>query len=159
MSPNMLLVTMTSNCSGLLDIDVRKLNDKEMINLCEKYQGKVLLVVNTASRCAYTNQYESLEKLYNRYKDDGLVVLGADAWSAVVDFDSPMFAKPRVSERYADPLYQRLAAAAGTYPQWNFHKYLIGPEGELVASYQSALDPLDDKVVSEVEEQLRRVRF
>ena len=165
-----------SDCSGLLDIDVRKLNDKQMINLCESYQGKVLLIVNTASRCAYTNQYESLEKLYNRYKDDGLVVLGfpsndfghqepgseteiREFCSVTYGVDFPMFAKTRVTERHADPLYQRLAAAAGTYPKWNFHKYLIGPEGELVASYQSALDPLDVKVVSAVEEQLRRVRF
>jgi len=65
-----------ADCSPLLDFNVKKLNEKSSVNLCEAYQGKVLLIVNTASKCAYTDQYESLEKLYAQYRDDGLVVLG-----------------------------------------------------------------------------------
>ena len=68
----------------------------------------------------------------------------------------PMFAKTRVSERYADPLFSELARAAGTYPKWNFHKYLIGRDGQLVASYQSAVDPLDRRVVSEIKNQIKK---
>ena len=64
------------DCSELLDFDVKTLNKGQLVNLCEEYQGKVLLVVNTASRCAYTDQYDSLEKLYTQYKESGLVVLG-----------------------------------------------------------------------------------
>ncbi|NNJ98123.1 MAG: hypothetical protein HKP12_13295 [Gammaproteobacteria bacterium] len=67
-----------------------------------------------------------------------------------------MFAKTRVSERRADPLYQQLADAAGTYPKWNFHKYLIDRSGTLVASYRSSIDPLDERVVSEIKKQIRK---
>ena len=63
-------------CSELLDLNVKTLNKNEQVNLCKEYQGKVLLVVNTASRCAYTEQYDSLEKLYTQYKESGLLVLG-----------------------------------------------------------------------------------
>ncbi|MGB5276424.1 MAG: glutathione peroxidase [Gammaproteobacteria bacterium] len=160
-------------CSPLLDFDVRSLNEKTEVNLCEAYQGKVLLIVNTASRCAYTDQYESLEKLYDQYKDDGLVVLGFPSndfgqqepgneyqiktfCRTTYGVRFPMFAKTRVSERYADPLYQQLASAAGTYPKWNFHKYLIDRNGELVASYRSGVDPLDQSIVSEIRNQIRK---
>ena len=160
-------------CSPLLDFDVRTLNDKTMVNLCEAYQGKVIMIVNTASKCAYTDQYESLEKLYDEYKDDGLVVLGFPSndfgqqepgneyqiksfCRTTYGVQFPMFAKTRVSERYADPLYKELASAAGTYPKWNFHKYLISRDGELVASYRSAIDPLDESVVGEIRKQIRK---
>lgn len=162
-----------SDCSPLLDFDVRSLNEKNVVNLCETYQGKVILVVNTASKCAYTDQYESLEKLYDQYKGDGFVVLGfpsndfgqqepgneyqiKEFCRMTYGVGFPMFAKTRVSERYADPLFSELARAAGTYPQWNFHKYLIGRDGQLVASYQSAIDPLDREVVSEIKNQIKK---
>jgi glutathione peroxidase len=160
-------------CSALLDFNMRTLNDKEIVNLCEKYQGKVLLVVNTASRCAYTDQYDSLEKLYSQYRDDGLVVLGFPSndfgnqepgtekeiqafcrLTYAVDF--PMFAKTRVTERYADPLYRKLGETSGVYPSWNFHKYLIGRDGELVANYRSNIDPLDNRLVKAIETELKR---
>jgi glutathione peroxidase len=164
------------DCSELLDFNIRTLNDDSQLNLCEQYQGKVILVVNTASRCAYTDQYDSLEKLYKQYQERGLVVLGFPSndfghqepgsekeikkfcrLTYAVEF--PMFGKTRVSERNADPFYQKLAEASGTYPQWNFHKYLIDSDGELVKSYQSAVDPLDTRVVKDIEKQLRRVKF
>ena len=161
------------DCSPLLDFDVRSLNQKNVVNLCEAYQGKVILVVNTASKCAYTDQYESLEKLYDQYKGDGFVVLGfpsndfgqqepgneyqiKEFCRMTYGVRFPMFAKTRVSERYADPLFSELARAAGTYPKWNFHKYLIGRDGQLVASYQSAVDPLDRRVVSEIKNQIKK---
>lgn len=160
-------------CSPLLDFDVRALNDKAMLNLCEAYQGKVIMIVNTASKCAYTDQYESLEKLYEQYKGDGLVVLGFPSndfgqqepgneyqiksfCRTTYGVKFPMFAKTRVAERHADPLYRKLASAAGTYPKWNFHKYLIDRNGDLVASYRSAIDPLDESVVGEIRRQIRK---
>ena len=160
-------------CSPLLDFEVRALNEKSVINLCEAYQGKVLLIVNTASKCAYTDQYESLENLYEQYKNEGLVVLGFPSndfgqqepgneyqiknfCRMTYGVKFPMFAKTRVSEHNADPLFSALARAAGTYPKWNFHKYLIGRDGQLVASYQSAVDPLDRRVVSEVKNQIKK---
>ncbi len=161
------------DCSPLLDFEVRSLDEKTVVNLCEAYQGKVILVVNTASKCAYTDQYESLEKLYEQYKNEGLVVLGFPS----NDFGQqepgneyqikrfcrmtygvrfPMFAKTRVSERHADPLFSELARAAGTYPKWNFHKYLIDRNGRLVADYMSAIDPLDEPVIGEIRKQIKK---
>ena len=162
-----------SECSALLDFDVRTLNDKTMVNLCEAYQGKVIMVVNTASKCAYTDQYESLEALYEQYRDDGLVVLGFPSndfgqqepgneyqiktfCRTTYGVNFPMFAKTRVSKRNADPFYNELARAAGTYPQWNFHTYLIGRNGQLVASYRSSIDPMDDTVIREIQTQIRK---
>ncbi len=163
----------TEECSALLDFDVRTLNENTVVNLCETYQGKVILVVNTASKCAYTDQYESLEKLYEQYKDKGFVVLGfpsndfgqqepgneyqiKDFCRMTYGIKFPMFAKTRVSERYADPFYSELARASGTYPRWNFHKYLIGRDGQFVADYQSAIDPLDKRVIGEINRQIKK---
>lgn len=161
-----------SECSKLLDFDVRTLNEKTTVNLCEAYQGKVILVVNTASKCAYTDQYESLERLYNQYKDEGLVVLGFPSndfgqqepgneyqiksfCRMTYGVKFPMFAKTRVSERYAGPFYSELARAAGTYPKWNFHKYLIDRNGQLVADYASAIDPLKEPLIGEIKKQIK----
>ena len=165
-----------SECPALLDFNVRTLNGKNEVNLCESYQGKVLLVVNTASKCAYTNQYDSLEKLYSGYRDRGLVVLGFPSndfghqepgtEKEIIDFcrvtygvDFPMFAKTGVTRHNAHPFYRKLAEDSGVYPRWNFHKYLIDSEGTLVSNYQSAIDPLDDRIVNAIETELKRVRF
>lgn len=68
----------------------------------------------------------------------------------------PMFAKTRISERYANPLYQQLASAAATYPRWNFHKYLIDRKDQHVAIYRSSIDPLEESVFAEVNKQIRK---
>jgi glutathione peroxidase len=160
-------------CSNLLDFNVRTLNEKTIVNLCEQYQGMVILIVNTASRCAYTDQYDSLEKLYREFKDEGFVVLGFPSndfghqepgtEKQIKEFcrltygvEFPMFAKTRVAERNADPLFKTLATASGTYPQWNFHKYLINRDGQLVADYRSGVDPLDQSVTSEIKKYIKK---
>ncbi len=167
---------LASNCSDLLDTDVRTLNNDKIVNLCDEYQGKVLLVVNTASRCAYTDQYDSLEKLYKQYQERGLVVLGFPSndfghqepgtekeiktfCRMTYGVEFPMFSKTRVSKHNADPFYRKLAEISGIYPQWNFHKYLIDSDGKLVKSYQSAIDPLNTNVINDIEKELRRVRL
>jgi glutathione peroxidase len=160
-------------CSPLLDFNVRTLSEKTIVNLCEEYQGRVILIVNTASRCAYTDQYDSLEKLYKEYKDEGFVVLGFPSndfghqepgteqeirnfCRLTYGVDFPMFAKTRVSERYADPLYKELGRVSGTYPQWNFHKYLIDRNGKLVADFSSSVDPLDKSVTTNIKQQIKK---
>ncbi|MGD8581974.1 MAG: glutathione peroxidase [Gammaproteobacteria bacterium] len=160
-------------CSPLLDFNVRTLNEKTIVNLCEQYQGKVILIVNTASRCAYTDQYDSLEKLYSEFMDEGFVVLGfpsndfghqepgtekqiRDFCRLTYGVKFPMFAKTGVTERNADPLYKTLAMASGTYPQWNFHKYLIDRNGRLVADYRSGVDPLDKSVTGEIKKYIKK---
>ena len=160
-------------CSDLLNFEVRTLNDKTMVNLCEQYQGKVILMVNTASKCAYTDHYGSLEKLYAEYKKQGFVVLGFPSndfgqqepgteqqikafCRLTYGVQFPMFAKTSVTQRNADPLYDALARASGRYPQWNFHKYLIDREGKLVRDYSSAIDPLDERFIQDIKHQIRK---
>ncbi len=167
---------LAKECSPLLDFNVRTLNNNKQVNLCDEYQGKVILVVNTASKCAYTSQYDSLEKLYKQYQERGLVVLGfpsndfgnqepgtekqiKDFCSVTYGVKFPMFSKTRVAYRNADPFYRKLAETSGTFPRWNFHKYLIDIEGKLVKNYQSATDPLDPRVIDDIESELKRVKF
>ncbi len=153
-------------CSKLLDVSLPNLQD-EPTQLCQ-YEGKVLLVVNTASRCGNTPQYEGLEKLYRRYKDKGLVVLGFPANDfagqepgsnkEIADFcqlnygvSFPMFSKTGVTAKNANPLYARLAERTGRRPQWNFHKYLIDRRGESVQSFENTVQPDDARFVANIE--------
>ncbi len=153
-------------CPVLLDHRFASLTDQE-IPLCS-FQGKVLLVVNTASYCGYTPQYEGLEALYRRYRGRGLVVLGfpANDFGAQepgsngeiakfceVNFgvSFPMFAKSGVGAGNANPLFASLAAKTGERPQWNFHKYLIDRSGEKVLSFDSGVAPESLKLVGAIE--------
>ena len=157
----------------LLDQDFRRLASDEVVNLGEAYAGKVILVVNTASKCGNTPQYEGLEKLYEEYQDDGLVVLGFPSndffgqepgtEAEIQEFcrltygvKFPMFEKVTVKEGDAHPFFDALAAAAGTYPTWNFHKYLIGRDGRLIAEFSPRTRPYDDRLVSSIESALER---
>lgn len=160
-------------CAELLDHKVRELNGDKQVHLCEEYKHKVVLIVNTASRCGYTNQYDGLEKLYDRYKAQGLVVLGfpsndfaAQEPGSEKEIQSfcrltygvqfPMFAKTRVSRYSADPLYKGLAKESGNFPAWNFHKYLVNRKGNLIADYASAVEPLGNVLVSDIENALKQ---
>ena len=155
----------------LLDHEVRRLNSDEVVNLKDAYAGKVVLVVNTASKCAFTGQYEGLEALQARYRDRGLVVLGfpsndfggqePGSEQQIQDFcrltysvKFPMFAKTRVKKGSADPLFEGLAEAAGRYPKWNFHKYLVDREGRLVDNFLSFTSPQSDTVIETIEKVL-----
>lgn len=157
-------------CPPALDVTVRPLGGQETVRLCERYAGKVVLVVNTASRCGYTPQFERLETLYKKYKDRGLVVLGfpsndfrqelgteqqiGDFCRLTYGVEFPMFSKTRVTKTDADPIYRNLGEAAGEYPAWNFHKYLLDREGRLVGSYPSMIEPDDKRILQKIEELL-----
>ena len=158
-------------CGSDTSYVIRRLDSKEQDNFCETYKGKVLLVVNTASRCGYTYQYEDLEKLYAEYQDRGLVVVGFPSndfanqepgkEKSIKKFCRltygvrfPMYAKTRVKGKDADPLYQILASAAGQYPRWNFHKYLIDRDGRLVGSFNSSVEPRSNELVDAIEQLL-----
>ena len=153
-------------CPPLLDTRMETLMHGEA-SLCQ-YSGKVLLVVNTASQCGYTPQYQGLEKLYRRYKDRGLVVLGfpsndfggQEPGSAkeIARFceinygvSFPMFAKTRVASKGGNPLYDRLTRMAASRPQWNFHKYLVDRRGEKVLAFPSRVAPDDRRLLAEIE--------
>lgn len=157
-----------NKCPDTLNFTVRSLNQDQDVNLCEAYAGKVILIVNTASKCAFTSQYEGLEALYKTYKDRGLVVLGFPSndfanqepgteaeiqtfCRMTYGVQFPMFAKTRVRKNQADPLYQKLGETAGSWPKWNFHKYLLDREGQLVGSYGSFTGPQSKKLIRQIE--------
>jgi glutathione peroxidase len=158
-----------AGCPALLGYSFPNLTD-HLTPLCQ-FEGKVLLVVNTASECGYTPQYQGLEELYRRYRDRGLVVLGFPANDfggqepgsngEIAKFcevnygvSFPMFAKSGVSASNANPFYALLARKTGERPHWNFHKYLIDRSGETVLSFGSAVEPGDRKLVGEIERML-----
>jgi glutathione peroxidase len=159
-----------AECSSLLNHSVKKLGSDETVNLCEAYQGKVVLIVNTASKCGFTPQFEGLEALYDRNKDRGLVVLGFPSNDFNQELSSeqevqqfcrltygvrfPMFAKTHAKESLADPLYQSLGKAAGEFPKWNFHKYLVDREGRLIGSYRSQVAPDSRELLDAIEKAL-----
>jgi glutathione peroxidase len=167
------LLIMTASASiaseaSILDQDFRRLASDDVVNLGEAYGGKVILVVNTASKCGNTPQYDGLEKLYQQYGDDGLVVLGFPSndflgqepgtEEEIQEFcrltykvKFPMFEKVTVKKGSAHPFFDRLAAEAGTYPRWNFHKFLIGRDGAVIAEFSPRTQPYDDKLVAEIE--------
>ncbi len=158
-------------CAETLNFVKRNLLGDKEINLCKEYQGKVVLIVNTASKCGFTPQYEGLEALYRKYKERGLVVLGfpsndfgsQEPGSAqeiqafcknTYGVEFPMFEKTTVTARNAEPIYQTLGRLSGEFPQWNFHKYLIGRDGKLIASYASKVDPQSALVTQQIEKSL-----
>jgi glutathione peroxidase len=156
-------------CPALLQHTFPRLQDEKPQSLCQ-YTGKVLLVVNTASYCGFTPQYEGLEQLHAKYKDQGLVVLGfpsndfaqekgsnkeiAEFCENTFGVKFPMFGMSSVRGGDANPLYRQLSAEAGRQPLWNFHKYLIGRDGKVVANYGSTTRPDDPALVRALERQL-----
>jgi glutathione peroxidase len=160
-----------TQCPETLNYSKRSLAGQNNINLCKEYLGKVVVVVNTASKCGYTYQYDGLEALYRKYKDKGLVVLGFPSndfggqepgtEKQIQDFcrltygvEFPMFEKTSVSKYNADPIYQTLARISGEYPQWNFHKYILDRNGKLVASFNSKVEPQGGRMIQTIEELL-----
>lgn len=159
--------------SPLLDQNFRRLASTEEVNLCDTYSGKVLLVVNTASKCGNTPQYDGLEKLHEQYGPDGLVVLGfpsndflgqepgteeeiREFCRLTYGVQFPMFEKTTVKGNDAHPLFVALADASGTYPKWNFHKYLISRDGAVVKQFSPRTQPYDQAVVDAIEQALGR---
>ncbi|MEE2804602.1 MAG: glutathione peroxidase [Pseudomonadota bacterium] len=156
-----------SDCPRTLEVTKRYLASDERVRLCDAFAGKVLLVVNTASYCGFTQQYDGLEKLYETYRDRGLVVLGFPSNDFMQEpgsekkvqqfcrltysIEFPMFEKTNVSSSRAGPLYNALAEEAGEYPRWNFHKYLLDRSGRVVASFGSRVRPQNAELVDAIE--------
>ena len=159
-----------AGCPKNLDFTKRFLASEHSVHLCQAYAGKVLLVVNTASFCGFTKQYRGLEALYQQYREAGLVVLGfpsndffqeprsedkvREFCSLTYNVKFPMFEKTRVAKRHADPFYRALANQSGHYPRWNFHKFLLDRQGNVVASYGSSVRPDDKLLISTIESHL-----
>jgi len=165
----------SASCGALEGVEFRPLAGKEPVNLCERYEGQVLLVVNTASKCGFTPQYEGLEALHQRLSERGFAVLGFpsgdfmdqefDDEQKIAEFCTntyavkfPMFEKVSVKGEAAAPFYRQLAAATGSEPGWNFHKYLIDRQGNIVASFGSRTTPEDPAMAAEIEKLLGQDR-
>jgi len=156
----------TFACSDILNSTLRILDSDAEQNLCE-YSGNVILVVNVASRCGYTPQYAALQRIYTKYKDEGFIVIGipsrdfkqefseeakvAEFCSTEYGVDFPMFATAKVTGETAHPFYKKLIAASGKEPSWNFSKYLIDRNGEVVDHYKSRVTPESEKLVSAIQ--------
>lgn len=160
----------TPACPAILQHQFPRLQDSSLQNLCQ-YAGKAVLVVNTASYCGFTNQYEGLEALYAKYAKQGLVVLGfpsndfgkqePGSSKEIADFcfntygvKFPMFSKSVVSGPGKNALYTTLEKASGVAPKWNFHKYLIDRSGKVIGSFPSEMEPQSPKLVSALERAL-----
>ena len=136
-----------------------------------QWRGQPVLVVNTASQCSITKQYDGLQALYERYRDQGLVVLavpsddfrqelGSEAevkefCSLQFGIDMPMTGITHVKGAQAHPFYATLKAETGFVPKWNFNKVLIGPDGQVVKTYRSKVTPLSGAITREIEELLK----
>ena len=159
-----------ASCPAVLNHTFKRLQDEAPQNLCQ-YAGKVVLVVNTASYCGFTKQYEGLEKLYARYAPRGLVILGfpsndfgkqepgsakeiADLCYNTYGVKFPMFAKSAVTGKDANPLHAMLSKATGKAPAWNFTKYLIDRNGKILERFPSEVTPEDPKLVGKIERAL-----
>ena len=158
--------TAQAGCAPLLNHNFQQLQDKSPQPMCQ-YQGKVVLVVNTASYCGFTRQYDGLEKLYANLKPKGLVVVGfpsnnfgnqepgtekeiAEFCRLTYGVQFPMMAKTEVVGPGAHPFFQELAKATGEKPQWNFHKYLIDRSGRKVMSFSSGVEPNSPELASAI---------
>jgi len=157
-------------CPVVLNYAFNSLQTGKNESLCQ-YRGKVVLIVNTASYCGYTHQYEGLEALYRKYKSRGLVVLGfptndfggqepgtnheiAEFCRLTYGVEFPMFEKSTAKSIKLNPLYALLIERTGQSPQWNFHKYLIDRDGVQVTSFGSRIEPDDRALVRAVEKLL-----
>jgi glutathione peroxidase len=158
-----------ASCPAVLKHTFNRLQDETPQDLCQ-YAGKVVLVVNTASYCGFTKQYEGLEKLYAKYAPRGLVVLGfpsndfkqedadakkiADLCYNTYGVKFPMFVSTVVSGDKANPLYSELIKATGNQPKWNFNKYLIDRNGKVIDYFPSKVTPEDPTLVGKIEQAL-----
>ncbi|MDB5916868.1 MAG: Glutathione peroxidase [Massilia sp.] len=159
-----------TSCPAILKQTFNRLQDEAPQDLCQ-YSGKVVLVVNTASFCGFTSQYQGLEALYAKYSKQGLVVLGfpsndfgkqePGSSKEIADFcyntygvKFPMFAKSSVTGANVNPLHANLIKLTGKEPKWNFTKYLIDRHGKVIEYFPSKVTPDDKQFVSQIEKAL-----
>ncbi|EDL69729.1 glutathione peroxidase [Vibrio campbellii] len=159
-----------SGCPGILQGKQRLLNSTEEIALCDAFRGKTLLVVNTASQCGFTPQFEQLEQLHQTYKDQNFAVVGFPSNDFRQDRGSeektakicyldygvtfPMMARTSVLGENANPVFAEITNQAGVTPKWNFYKFLINKDGKVVATFPSSTSPTSTTLTNMIEHQL-----
>ena len=161
--------TNSDNSKNLFDFEINSISS-ELINL-SNFKGKVVLLVNVASKCGFTNQYEDLQKLYEMYKDRGLVILGIPSnqfggqepakekeiknfCETNFNITFPMTSKYDVKGENAHQIYLWAKETYGrsTVPKWNFHKILFNKNGKIVDTYPSFTNPMSKKVIKKIEQ-------
>lgn len=170
LSPGLVFAESAEDCSGPLRGEQRGLRSDENINLCQLSQNKVVLIVNTASQCGFTGQFEGLEALYQKYKDQNFTIVGFPSDSFRQEYDDeaetaevcyvnygvtfPMLATSKVRGSEANPVFAELIGETGKSPRWNFYKYLVGRDGEVIDVYSSTTRPDDQRLVRDIENAL-----
>ncbi|MGR5167319.1 glutathione peroxidase [Vibrio astriarenae] len=160
----------SASCPDILNGKQRLLNSNEVIELCEEFQGKTLLIVNKASQCGFTPQFEQLEQLHQTYKSEGFTVIGfpsndfrqdrgSEEHSAKICYldygvTFPMMARTSLSGPEANPVFSKIQQQAGVKPKWNFYKFLINKEGKVVATFPSSTSPTSTTLKNAIEQQL-----
>ena len=161
-------------CPDLLRFEAKKLRSSKQINFCEQFQDKVLLVVNTASRCGFTPQFKDLEALYQKYQAKGLEIIGfssndfrqehaSEEETASVCYKNygvsfTMLAPTSVKGPQANAFYQTLIARTGQSPEWNFNKYLISRDTQQIEHFGSNISPQSSVLEQALVRQLNKQR-
>ncbi len=166
-----LALTLTVSAASVYDYSMKTIDGAP--RPLSEYKGKVLLVVNTASQCGFTPQYEALESVYKKYNPEGFLVLGFPANNfgsqepgsnaEIAQFctrkfhvDFPMFSKTDVKGENQTPLYHYLTAEKGGEIKWNFTKFLIGRDGTILARFEPAVKPDSPEVTAAIEKALKQ---
>ena len=161
--------SVSENTKNLFDFKINLIDDEEIS--FSSYKGKTILMVNVASKCGFTKQYEDLQKLYELYSDKGLVVLGIPSnqfggqepssekeiknfCETNFNITFPMTSKYEVKGKNAHPIYLWAKDTFGrsSVPKWNFHKILINKEGKIEETYASFISPMSKKIIKKIEQ-------
>jgi glutathione peroxidase len=175
--PRLLAATMfalplaaSAACPTLLNHQLKTIDGKPL-DLCQ-FQGRPILIVNTASKCGFTPQFEKLEGMYKQFKDKGLVVVGfpsndfrqelatnkevGDFCRLTYGVQFPMAEKTSVVGDAASPLYKQLSTTTGEAPRWNFHKYLVAPDGKTAYSFATQVEPDSKELMGKLQAMLTK---
>ncbi|PSU35205.1 glutathione peroxidase [Photobacterium lutimaris] len=160
-----------AECKGWMNHSFNKLNSTDSVQLCEQFAGQVLVVVNTASQCGFTPQFEQLEAVYQQYKDQGFSVIGFPSNDFNQDRGSeentakvcyldygvtfPMMERTSVIGEKVNPVFQHLSKQSGLSPNWNFYKYIINRKGDVVAVFSSQTNPTEPAMLGAIEKALQ----
>ncbi|NRB40766.1 MAG: glutathione peroxidase [Pseudomonadales bacterium] len=159
-----------SSCPSWLTQTLPKLHSSDQVDICKVSQGKVVLIVNTASQCGFTPQFKQLEQLYQRYKDQGFTIIGFPSDSFYQEHDDaqktatvcyqnygvsfPMVASSKVRGSKSNAVFKHLAQTK-VAPKWNFYKYLINQQGKVVDYFVSTTEPMNGKIEQQIQQLLK----